>query len=471
MATLLETNNRFIEAYLVGLNHEMARELLWREYPTDQRGTYFASFWTGKPELVADLHELPWRTGGLGEHVDPALDGQASVFLVRGDLIRRYPGVVAHAARAGQDRDCCRRSRSFEPRASPIKTLFHVFLPPNVLLVGFAMTEGEIDTPAETWWFTLSENPTEPRFGLDPSRDAAAGCRRATTSSGTTSGSPSPASSWTRPATCRLVNFPTPTGGAPRARRSPRCCSSSRPGPRSWASAWSTRRWTMADLELARLSALELAEAMATADRAYADLNLRLRESRGLLAAARAAGDEDAAAVAREQVEALLAERRTTLVDRARTHDRFADDLVNLLGDEHRSRGRRPAGAAAGAGRVPLDPRPGGAQGPDLSRRPARRASRRGPDATPSDRPARPTGRRSGPTATRQAPWHGSGGRGRQGPGAVGGRGAAPDQPGRPAGRRTRRSPIRRQRPAPSRSRAPCPTGSSCASSRTVPRR
>ena len=48
MATLLQTNNSFIEAYLVGLNHEMARELLWREYPTDQRGTYFSSFWTGR---------------------------------------------------------------------------------------------------------------------------------------------------------------------------------------------------------------------------------------------------------------------------------------------------------------------------------------------------------------------------------------------------------------------------------------
>ena len=37
--TLLETNQRFIEAYMVGLNHEFARELLWREYPTDQRGS------------------------------------------------------------------------------------------------------------------------------------------------------------------------------------------------------------------------------------------------------------------------------------------------------------------------------------------------------------------------------------------------------------------------------------------------
>ena len=37
--TLLETNQSFIEAYMVGLNHEFARELLWREYPTDQRGS------------------------------------------------------------------------------------------------------------------------------------------------------------------------------------------------------------------------------------------------------------------------------------------------------------------------------------------------------------------------------------------------------------------------------------------------
>lgn len=166
MATLLVTNNRFIEAYLVGLNHEMARELLWREYPTDQRGTYFSSFWTGEAELIADMHEAPWRHGPLGSHVDPALDGQL-VFLVRGDLIRRYPGVVAHAAR---EADSDRGMPIFEA-TSPVRTLFHVHLPPNVLLVGFALTTARIATLGEKWWFTLSENPTEPRFGLDPSRE------------------------------------------------------------------------------------------------------------------------------------------------------------------------------------------------------------------------------------------------------------------------------------------------------------
>ena len=165
MATLLTTNSRFIEAYLVGLNHEMARELLWREFPTDQRGTYFSSFWGTASELVADLHEVPWRSGVLGAHMDPKLDGQL-VFLVRGDLIRRYPGVVAHAAREASRE----KGIPIFEATSPAQTLFHIVLAPNVLLVGFALTQARVQTPGETWWFTLSENPTEPRFGLDAAR-------------------------------------------------------------------------------------------------------------------------------------------------------------------------------------------------------------------------------------------------------------------------------------------------------------
>ncbi|NNE76539.1 MAG: hypothetical protein HKN31_05645 [Pricia sp.] len=42
---LLQTNRRFIEAFMLGLNHEMASELRWREFPTDMRGSYFRSFW------------------------------------------------------------------------------------------------------------------------------------------------------------------------------------------------------------------------------------------------------------------------------------------------------------------------------------------------------------------------------------------------------------------------------------------
>lgn len=40
---MFENNTAFVEAYLCGMNTEMGRELLWREYPTDQRGSYFKS--------------------------------------------------------------------------------------------------------------------------------------------------------------------------------------------------------------------------------------------------------------------------------------------------------------------------------------------------------------------------------------------------------------------------------------------
>ena len=60
---LLETSPRVIEAYMVGLNHEMNRELLWREFPADLTGTPFRQFWDvrgqrGDPETLKDIPPL-----------------------------------------------------------------------------------------------------------------------------------------------------------------------------------------------------------------------------------------------------------------------------------------------------------------------------------------------------------------------------------------------------------------------------
>src|SRR5205823_4140628 len=65
----LKTNRRFVEAYMVGLNVEMGSELLWRGYPTDQRGTYFDHFWgLGVPNASPpDINDLnTWNTRALG---------------------------------------------------------------------------------------------------------------------------------------------------------------------------------------------------------------------------------------------------------------------------------------------------------------------------------------------------------------------------------------------------------------------
>ena len=95
--TLLETNPEFVAALLVGLNHEFNRELLWREFPTDQRGTSFARFW---PSAGADVDEIArWPLDApLGSQLRAG--GESSLaLLVRGELLRRFPGTALLAVR------------------------------------------------------------------------------------------------------------------------------------------------------------------------------------------------------------------------------------------------------------------------------------------------------------------------------------------------------------------------------------
>ncbi|WP_433684663.1 hypothetical protein [Nocardia sp. CA-119907] len=163
MVTLLKTNARFAEAFLIGLNHEFARELVWRGYPTDGRATSFFSFWTPAMELTRPVHAL--GNQALGRHIDPKLDG-AIVLLVRGELIRRYPDVLAHAVTQPVTED---PPKSFA--RTPAPSLFRLRLAPDLLLVGFDLRATDVATPAAgkagAWWFTLSEHVGEPRFGLD----------------------------------------------------------------------------------------------------------------------------------------------------------------------------------------------------------------------------------------------------------------------------------------------------------------
>ena len=39
---------------MVGLNHELSRELLWREFPADLQGTYFQRFWNTRGSAGSD---------------------------------------------------------------------------------------------------------------------------------------------------------------------------------------------------------------------------------------------------------------------------------------------------------------------------------------------------------------------------------------------------------------------------------
>lgn len=178
LVTLLKTNVEFNEAFLVGLSHEFARKLLWRGYPTDQRGTYFRRFWNAaRDELVPDIHRF--APTPLGSHIvlepTPPPPGQPprdlAVLLVRGELIRRYPDAIVLALRA---QDWSKPPAFADAAADPTSMatiLFHGPLPPDGVLVGFDLTTD--DVLGQPWWFIVAEHPSAPRFGR-PAGDARA---------------------------------------------------------------------------------------------------------------------------------------------------------------------------------------------------------------------------------------------------------------------------------------------------------
>lgn len=167
---LLETNPEFIEAFLVGLNAEMSSELLWRKYPTDQRGTFFRQFWdTSAGSAQFDIEPITkWDDRHLGENA-PRTSGKL-VLLIRGELLRRYPNSVIYAARAVKPAPASQLDVSRKPEDER-HPLFRGTLKPDVTFLGFDLTDveavGKPPNDPNGWFFVIQQQPTEPRFGLD----------------------------------------------------------------------------------------------------------------------------------------------------------------------------------------------------------------------------------------------------------------------------------------------------------------
>jgi hypothetical protein len=207
--TLIETNQTFIESYMVGLNHEFARKLLWRGYPTDQRGSYFRQFWDvrgfidseglSEDPLKEKLYDIPelhrWAPASkLGEHNNRQPPGQQAaaqaVLVIRGELLKKYPTAVIFAQHALWPRNADNsidftKSRMLDqpstpdeeqnPPLSKIRTpLYEAKADPDIYFFGFDLTieqakGGTGDNPNDDagWFFVIKERPGEPRFGLE----------------------------------------------------------------------------------------------------------------------------------------------------------------------------------------------------------------------------------------------------------------------------------------------------------------
>lgn len=159
--TLLETNPPFVAALMTGLNQEFNRELLWREYPTDQRGTPFARFWPD-PSGTADIDEIArWpRDGVLGTQLSGG--GTSMMLLVRGEVLRRYPGTVVLAALPTRDGVL----PSAGEAASWRVPRFPLPIDDSTVLYAFADLTPE-QARAEGWMFVIREPMRGTRFGFD----------------------------------------------------------------------------------------------------------------------------------------------------------------------------------------------------------------------------------------------------------------------------------------------------------------
>ena len=162
---LLKSNARFIEAYMAGLNHEMAGELLWREFPGDLRQTYFREFWDTRGSLqtsqqLAAMHTWP-PASHLGDNFGMG-QGQL-VLLIRGQLLQRYPHTLIYAQQAKDTRNLGELEKF---------PLFRGRIEPDITFLGFDLTAEEArgDVLQPGWFFVIQEQPGAPRFGMDDFR-------------------------------------------------------------------------------------------------------------------------------------------------------------------------------------------------------------------------------------------------------------------------------------------------------------
>lgn len=190
---LMQINHAFIEAYLLGANHALGSELLWRDFPVDLRATYFRQFWdvsdylhtqpvaAATPAALAEqeerLRDVPplhtWGPTPLGRHVGAG--PQARVVLVaRAELLLRFPNTVicalpAHAV-AGST------TGALEPNLDPALARYPVYRLPigqDLVVLAFdissAVATGADPAQPGGYFFVFMERPGEPQFGLDES--------------------------------------------------------------------------------------------------------------------------------------------------------------------------------------------------------------------------------------------------------------------------------------------------------------
>jgi hypothetical protein len=163
---LLTPEPQFVASFLLGANTELARELAWRGLAADPKATAFRQFWdvrdsgTVTPD-IGDIATWP-PTRALAKQVTTGALG--SVFLLRSELVRRFPSMAVYLVQAVAD------GTGRRPGTTVRLPVFGGSLGPDVAYHGFTVPPAQAvggPTAGAGWYLVLEQGPGDTRFGLD----------------------------------------------------------------------------------------------------------------------------------------------------------------------------------------------------------------------------------------------------------------------------------------------------------------
>ena len=163
-----EENRLFVEAVLVGANHEMNNELRWREFPTDMRGTIFRRFWDrAEPDpgpVGDDIAQIHTWSSELGKNFPPGAANRESdlVIVIRGDIVRKLGNLIVVLNEVtGNDWE--------SGKGTDYPAQFSGTIGPDTVYYGFDVSRSHVLKPGvkDRTYIVLYEPVGKLRFGLD----------------------------------------------------------------------------------------------------------------------------------------------------------------------------------------------------------------------------------------------------------------------------------------------------------------
>jgi hypothetical protein len=168
-AGLLEVNSPFVEALMVGANHELARELAWRGVPLDRSSTPLTRFFSSTgSQAPKDLPAIAsWKDAErLGTHLTL---GERAVFVLRSRLVGHLSEALIYLAQAVSD------GPYRKPGPTQFPPVFRGTAGVDTAYLGFEIAPdalGGSGTGTDLGWYVvIQEIEGAPRFGFDEPSD------------------------------------------------------------------------------------------------------------------------------------------------------------------------------------------------------------------------------------------------------------------------------------------------------------